>query len=248
MDVAKVVTGSRLVRRRSPRWSWSRVDRAHRASAGSPSWPCCCSGIVLVYVGVHVDEGGGRPAAARPARSSDTADSAFPSGHAAYSTSWVAVAVVLTRRLRPGRTAALVMCVAWCSPSAIGADAGLPARALVVGRRRRAGDWGRRCSGCSRRSRWSSSTSATMGPARRGVRGHAIDEQTCPPPRSPSPSRARSRSSCYVGLILIPALRCYGRVWEKLAAGFLTLFILGTLLGIGAVIGLAIVWTYDRYA
>jgi hypothetical protein len=53
---------------------------------------------------------------------------------------------------------------------------------------------------------------------------------------------------CYVALILVPATRCYGRVWEKLAAGVLTLYILGTLLGIGAAIGLAIVWTYDTYA
>jgi hypothetical protein len=53
---------------------------------------------------------------------------------------------------------------------------------------------------------------------------------------------------CYVALILGPATRCYGRVWEKVAAGFLTLYVLGTLLGIGAAIGLAIVWTYDTYA
>ena len=53
---------------------------------------------------------------------------------------------------------------------------------------------------------------------------------------------------CYVALILMPAIRCYGRVWEKLAAGVLTLYVLGTLLGIGAAIGLAIVWTYDTYA
>jgi hypothetical protein len=53
---------------------------------------------------------------------------------------------------------------------------------------------------------------------------------------------------CYVTLILVPAIRCYGRVWEKLAAGVLTLYVLGTLLGIGAAIGLAIVWTYDQYA
>jgi hypothetical protein len=53
---------------------------------------------------------------------------------------------------------------------------------------------------------------------------------------------------CYVALILVPATRCYGRVWEKLAAGVLSLYILGTLLGIGAAIGLAIVWTYDTYA
>ena len=44
------------------------------------------------------------------------------------------------------------------------------------------------------------------------------------------------------------ALRCYGRVWEKAAAGFRTPFILGTLMGTGTAIGLAIVWLYHRYA
>ena len=55
-------------------------------------------------------------------------------------------------------------------------------------------------------------------------------------------------ASCYVGLILLPALGCYGRLWEKVAAGFLTLFMLVTLVGVGTAIGLAIVWSYDRYA
>jgi hypothetical protein len=54
--------------------------------------------------------------------------------------------------------------------------------------------------------------------------------------------------ACHVVLILIPAWRCYGRVWEKVAASFMTLFILAALLGIGAAIGLAVVWTYDQYA
>lgn len=54
--------------------------------------------------------------------------------------------------------------------------------------------------------------------------------------------------ACYIALILVPAMRCYGRVWEKLAAGVLTLYVLATLLGIGAAIGLAAVWTYDTYA
>ena len=53
---------------------------------------------------------------------------------------------------------------------------------------------------------------------------------------------------CHIFLILIPAWRCYGRVWEKLAASFMTLFILATLLGMGTAIGLAVVWTYDQYA
>lgn len=52
----------------------------------------------------------------------------------------------------------------------------------------------------------------------------------------------------YLSLIVAPAVQCYGRVWEKVAAGFLTLFILATLLGLGAGLGLAIVWTYDQYA
>ena len=54
--------------------------------------------------------------------------------------------------------------------------------------------------------------------------------------------------ACYVALILIPSTRCYGRVWEKLAAGVLTLYVLGTMLGIGAAIGFLIVWSYDTYA
>jgi len=54
--------------------------------------------------------------------------------------------------------------------------------------------------------------------------------------------------SCWILLIAAPAWRCYGRMWEKLAATFLTLFILGTLLGIGAGVGLAVVWSYDQYA
>ena len=52
----------------------------------------------------------------------------------------------------------------------------------------------------------------------------------------------------YIALILVPAWECYGRLWEKLAATFLSLYILVTLLGIGSAIGLAIVWSYDRYS
>ena len=54
--------------------------------------------------------------------------------------------------------------------------------------------------------------------------------------------------SGYIVFILVPAWESYGRLWERLAAGFLSLFILATLLGIGAAIGLAIVWSYDQYA
>lgn len=54
-------------------------------------------------------------------------------------------------------------------------------------------------------------------------------------------------AAAYVSLVVVPAWRCYGRLWEKLAASVLTLFILATLIGIGAGIGFAVVWTYDQY-
>jgi hypothetical protein len=52
----------------------------------------------------------------------------------------------------------------------------------------------------------------------------------------------------YLAFIVAPAIAAYGRLWEKFAAGFLTLFILATLLGMGTAFGLALVWSYDRYA
>jgi len=48
----------------------------------------------------------------------------------------------------------------------------------------------------------------------------------------------------YAVFILAPAWTSYGRVWERIAASLLTVFILATLLGIGVAIGLAIVWGY----
>ena len=56
-------------------------------------------GLVLTYVAVNVTKGAidrSRPTGALV----DTSGSAYPSGHAAYATAWVAVAVGLTRRLR----------------------------------------------------------------------------------------------------------------------------------------------------
>jgi hypothetical protein len=52
----------------------------------------------------------------------------------------------------------------------------------------------------------------------------------------------------YISFILVPAWAAYGRMWEKVAAGFLTLFILATLLGIGLAIGFTVVYSYDQYA
>jgi hypothetical protein len=46
--------------------------------------------------------------------------------------------------------------------------------------------------------------------------------------------------AAYVGLILVPAIESYGRVWEKVAAGFMTLFVLTTMVVVGTVIGLLV--------
>ena len=53
---------------------------------------------------------------------------------------------------------------------------------------------------------------------------------------------------CYVVFIVAPAWASYGRVWERIAASFLTLFMLATLMMVGIVLGAAVVWTYDTWA
>ncbi|HKF81802.1 MAG TPA: hypothetical protein VKB23_02420 [Solirubrobacterales bacterium] len=48
----------------------------------------------------------------------------------------------------------------------------------------------------------------------------------------------------FVTLILTPALSAYGRLWEKAAAGFLSIFVLAALVVGGVVIGLVFVLYY----
>jgi hypothetical protein len=52
----------------------------------------------------------------------------------------------------------------------------------------------------------------------------------------------------FVGLILVPALGSYGRLWEKAAAGILSLVVLAALVLIGVVVGLAVVYYYNDLA
>jgi Na+/H+-translocating membrane pyrophosphatase len=48
----------------------------------------------------------------------------------------------------------------------------------------------------------------------------------------------------FVTLILSPALSAHGRIWEKAAAGFLSLFVLAALVVVGVLVGLVIVYYY----
>lgn len=52
----------------------------------------------------------------------------------------------------------------------------------------------------------------------------------------------------FVSLILVPAVSSYGRIWEKAVAGFLSIFVLVTLVLIGVLIGLAFVYYYNDIA
>lgn len=52
--------------------------------------------------------------------------------------------------------------------------------------------------------------------------------------------------AAYIGLILIPAWQSYSRVWERLAASFLSLYVLAAFVGLGVAGGAAIVWFWDR--
>jgi hypothetical protein len=52
----------------------------------------------------------------------------------------------------------------------------------------------------------------------------------------------------FVGLILVPALGSYGRIWEKAVAGALSVVVLVALVLTGVVIGLAVVYYYNDIA
>ena len=52
--------------------------------------------------------------------------------------------------------------------------------------------------------------------------------------------------AAYAAFILVPAWTAYSRLWERVAAAFLSLYILAAFVGLGVVGGAAIVWFYDR--
>lgn len=50
----------------------------------------------------------------------------------------------------------------------------------------------------------------------------------------------------YAGLILVPAWSAYTRLWERIAATFLSLYALVAFMGLGFVGGAAVIWFWDR--
>lgn len=52
--------------------------------------------------------------------------------------------------------------------------------------------------------------------------------------------------AAYAGLILVPAWTAYSRLWERMAATVLSLYVLAALVGGGVLGGLALVYFWDR--
>ena len=53
--------------------------------------------------------------------------------------------------------------------------------------------------------------------------------------------------AAYVGLILVPAWTAYSHIWERLAAVFLSLYVLAGFLVMGVAGGAAVIWFWDRF-
>jgi hypothetical protein len=52
--------------------------------------------------------------------------------------------------------------------------------------------------------------------------------------------------SAYVALILVPAWTAYSRIWQRMAAAVLSLYVLAAFAAVGVAGGAAIVWFWDR--
>jgi hypothetical protein len=52
--------------------------------------------------------------------------------------------------------------------------------------------------------------------------------------------------AAYIAFLLVPAWTAYSRLWQRIAASILSLYVLAAFIGVGAAGGGAIVWFWDR--
>ena len=52
--------------------------------------------------------------------------------------------------------------------------------------------------------------------------------------------------AAYVALIFVPAVTSYSRWWERIGAGFLSLYVLAAFVMAGVAGGAGVVWFWDR--
>jgi hypothetical protein len=50
----------------------------------------------------------------------------------------------------------------------------------------------------------------------------------------------------WVALVLVPAWTAYSRLWERVAATVLSLYVLAAFVAVGAAIGAAFLWYFDE--
>jgi hypothetical protein len=53
--------------------------------------------------------------------------------------------------------------------------------------------------------------------------------------------------AAYTVWVLVPAWDSYSRVWERIAAAFLSIYVLLAFAGIGVGLGAGFIWFYDRW-
>jgi hypothetical protein len=53
--------------------------------------------------------------------------------------------------------------------------------------------------------------------------------------------------AAFVGFIVVPAWNAYSTAWERVAALFLSLYVLAACLAVGGLVGAAVVWFWDNY-
>lgn len=52
--------------------------------------------------------------------------------------------------------------------------------------------------------------------------------------------------AAYAGFILVPAWNAYSKLWERILAAFLSVYVLLAFAGLGVIGGAAVVWFWDR--
>jgi hypothetical protein len=53
--------------------------------------------------------------------------------------------------------------------------------------------------------------------------------------------------AAWVGLIVAPAWVAYERIWERLAATLLSVYVLAAMVGVGFAAGAGVVWLWSNY-
>ena len=52
--------------------------------------------------------------------------------------------------------------------------------------------------------------------------------------------------SLWAWLVLVPAVTAYGRMWERVVAGVMSVYVLVAMLAAGGLVGALFLWYYDR--